>query len=119
MTPEKKIVWEWQSKPLAPYSGRVEIHGFQRLKNNVTMIAETGNKRIIEVDKAGKIVRSIGGAASDIKMGWTSGFTALPDGNLLINDYTGRRVIEVDGKGKVVNEWRTGSRTIASVDLVR
>ena len=30
-----------------------------------------------------------------------------------------RRIIEVDPKGKVVNQWRTGSRTIASIDLVR
>jgi len=38
---------------------------------------------------------------------------------MLINDYTGRRIIEVDTKGKVVTQWRTGSRTIASIDLVR
>jgi hypothetical protein len=38
---------------------------------------------------------------------------------MLINDYTGRRIIEVDAKGKVVNQWRTGSRTIASIDLVQ
>ena len=52
-------------------------------------------------------------------MGWASGFTFLPDGGMLINDYTGRRIIEVDAKGKVVNQWRTGSRTIASIDLVQ
>jgi len=71
------------------------------------------------VDRAGKIVRSIGGTDPAIKMGWTSGFALLPDGNVLINDYTGRRIIEVDSKGKVVNQWRTGSRTIASIDVVR
>jgi hypothetical protein len=52
-------------------------------------------------------------------MAWASGFAVLPDGGLLINDYMGRRIIEVDGKGKVVNQWRTGSRTIASIDLVK
>ncbi len=59
MTPEKKIVWEWQSKPVAPYTGRVEIHGFQRLGKNVTLIAETGNKRILEVDRSGRILKSV------------------------------------------------------------
>ena len=52
-------------------------------------------------------------------MGWSSGFALLPDGSILINDYTGRRIIEVDPKGKVANQWRTGSRTIASIDLVK
>ena len=56
MTPGMQVVWEWQSKPVGDYKGRIEIHGFQRLKNGLTMIAETGNKRIIEVDKTGKVV---------------------------------------------------------------
>ena len=56
VTPEKKTVWEHTSKPNPPYSGVVEVHAFQRLKNGLTMIAETGNRRIIEVDKSGKIV---------------------------------------------------------------
>lgn len=59
VTPDKKVVWEWTSKPVAPYAGAVEIHGFQRLKDGRTMISETGNKRIIEVDKDGKIVKEI------------------------------------------------------------
>ena len=74
---------------------------------------------LVEVDKAGKIVRSIGGTDPAIRMGWTSGFAQLPNGNLMINDYTGRRLIEVDAKGKMVAQWRTGSRTIASVDVVK
>jgi acetyl esterase/lipase len=110
-----KIVWEWQ----APNGKNRRLYMGRRLANGNTMMSLSAPGEVVEVDKAGKIVRSIGGAASDIKMGWASGFTTLPDGNVLINDYTGRRVIEVDAKGKVVNEWRTGSRTIASVDLVK
>jgi hypothetical protein len=30
VTPEKQVVWSWESKPVAPYTGYVEIHGFQR-----------------------------------------------------------------------------------------
>lgn len=52
-------------------------------------------------------------------MGWASGFALLPSGDVLIDDYTGRRIIEVDAKGKVVDQWRTGSRTVASIDFVR
>lgn len=56
VTPDKKVVWQWEGKPKAGSADRVEIHAFQRLKNGVTMIAETGNRRIIEVDRDGKIV---------------------------------------------------------------
>lgn len=59
VTPGKQVVWEWRSKPVAPYAGPVEIHGFQRLADGRTMIAETGNLRIIEVDPAGAIVASL------------------------------------------------------------
>src|SRR5437868_759650 len=59
MTPEKKIVWRHESKPKPGYSGAVEIHSFQRLDDGLTMIAESGNRRIIEVDKDDKIVREI------------------------------------------------------------
>ncbi len=56
VTPDKRVVWHWDGKPKEGSSDRVEIHGFQRLKNGLTMIAETGNRRIIEVDKSGRIV---------------------------------------------------------------
>ncbi len=59
MNPAKKVVWQHIAKPKEGYTGAVEIHGFQRLKNGLTMIAETGNLRIIEVDKDDKIVHSI------------------------------------------------------------
>jgi hypothetical protein len=59
VTRDKKTVWEWTSHPVAPYKDRVEIHGFQRLANGDTMIAETGNLRIIEVNPKGEIVKSV------------------------------------------------------------
>ncbi len=59
VTPGKEVVWEWQSTPVAPYTGIVEIHGFQRLADGRTMIAETGNLRIIEVDAKGTIVAAV------------------------------------------------------------
>jgi hypothetical protein len=110
-----KIVWQWQAsnpKVRKLYMGR-------RLANGNTVMSLSDPGELIEVDPSGKTVRSIGGTDSAIQMGWTSGFTFLPQGGALINDYTGRRIVEVDAKGRVVAEWRTGSRTIASIDLVR
>jgi Spy/CpxP family protein refolding chaperone len=59
MTPEKRIVWKHVSKAREPYKGAVEIHAFQRLPDGLTMVAETGNKRIIEVDAEDKVVKEI------------------------------------------------------------
>ncbi len=59
MTPDRKIVWKHVSHAKEPYKGRVEIHAFQRLPDGLTMIAETGNKRIIEVDAEDKVVKEI------------------------------------------------------------
>jgi acetyl esterase/lipase len=110
-----KIVWQWQ----APNGRNRRLYQGRRLANGNTMISLSDPGEVVEVDHAGKIVRSIGGTDPAIQMGWATGFAFLPEGGMLINDYTGRRIIEVDAKGKVVNEWRTGSRTIASIDLVR
>jgi hypothetical protein len=59
MTPSKKVVWQYEGQPKSPYSGRVEIHAFQRLADGLTMVAESGNRRIVEVDRAGKVVKEI------------------------------------------------------------
>ena len=108
------IVWQWQ----APNGKNRRLYMGRRLANGNTIMSLSDPGEIVEVDRSGKVVRSIGGATPAIQMSWVSGFAMLPEGGMLINDYTGRRIIEVDPKGKVVNQWRTGSRTIASIDLV-
>ena len=113
--PAGKIIWEWQ----APNGKNRKLYMGRRLANGNTMMSLSDPGELVEVDRSGKTVRSIGGTDPAIQMGWASGFAILPGGGVLINDYTGRRIIEVDAKGKVVNQWRTGSRTIASIDLVR
>lgn len=59
MTPGKDIIWQYAPKPKDASVPRVEIHAFQRLENGLTMVAETGNKRIVEVDGEGKAVREV------------------------------------------------------------
>src|SRR5580704_2194562 len=59
MTPDKQIVWKHNATKKDGYDGDVQIHGFQRLANGLTMVSESGNARIIEVDKNDKIVFSM------------------------------------------------------------
>ena len=59
IAPNKEIVWQYVAKPIAGGAGRVEIHSFQRLPDGLTMIAEGGNARIVEVNTEGKIVHAV------------------------------------------------------------
>ena len=54
-----KVVWEYHCKPTKDGAGKVEAHAFQRLADGNTMIAESGNARIIEVNPEGEIVKTI------------------------------------------------------------
>src|SRR5688572_17493727 len=40
MTPEKRVVWQYESRPKPGYDGRVEVHAYERLPDGRTMIAE-------------------------------------------------------------------------------
>ena len=55
-----KVVWEYDSATANGNEGKkVEVHAFQRLDNGLTMIAESGVSRIIEVDSKGKLVHEM------------------------------------------------------------
>ena len=58
VTPAKEVVWEYDAAQANP-GQRVEVHAFQRLPGGLTMIAESGPARIIEVDRNGKIVHQV------------------------------------------------------------
>src|SRR5262245_56045400 len=60
VTPDKQTVWEYDAAKMNGNEGqRVEVHAFQRLADGLTMIAESGPARIIEVDKDGKVHREV------------------------------------------------------------
>jgi hypothetical protein len=98
-----KVVWKYESKPKPGYKGRVEVHAFQRLDKGITMIAESGNRRIIEVDKGGKIVHEVPLTVErpdphrDTRMA-----RKLESGNYLVCHEADGKVREYDRDGKVV-----------------
>ena len=103
MTPEKKAVWQYEAKPKDGYKGRIEIHAFQRLADGLTMVAESGNRRIVEVGRDGKIVKEIALQVDhpdphrDTRMA-----RKLASGNYLVCHEGDGVVREYEGSGRVV-----------------
>ena len=103
MTPEKKVVWKHVSRAKEPYQGPVEIHAFQRLVDGRTMIAETGNRRIIEVDAQDKVVKEISLVVERPNSHRdTRRVRKLANGHYLVCHELDATVREYDGEGKVV-----------------
>lgn len=107
MTPDKKVVWQYEAKPKQGYAGRIEIHAFQRLADGLTMVAESGNRRIVEVDSSGKIVKEIALQVDhpdphrDTRM-----VRKLASGNYLVCHEGDGVVREYDAGGKVVWSYK-------------
>ena len=109
VAPDRSVVWKYESKPKAGYTGKVEVHAFQRLDNGLTMIAETGNLRIIEVDRDGKIVHEVPltvnkpSTHSDTRL-----VRKLANGHYLVCHENDGAVREYDPSGKVVWSYKLG-----------
>jgi hypothetical protein len=102
-----RIVWEYDAKKSNGNEKRpVEVHAFQRLAGGVTMIAESGPARIIEVDRAGKLLREIKlkvakpSAHRDTRL-----VRKLDNGHYLVCHEGEGTVREYDGAGKVVWDY--------------
>jgi outer membrane protein assembly factor BamB len=106
MTPAKEVVWRYEAKPAGKNTGRVEVHSFQRLPDGTTMVAESGNRRIVEVDKDGRVVREVRlrvsrpDAHRDTRM-----VRKLGNGNYLVCHEGDGLVREYDPTGKTVWEY--------------
>ncbi|GAB4459059.1 MAG: PQQ-like beta-propeller repeat protein [Armatimonadaceae bacterium] len=103
MIPKGEVVWEYRARPKPGYDGAVEIHAFQPLPDDTLMIAESGNRRILEVTRDGKIVKDIPLTVDkphphrDTRMA-----RKLKNGNYLVCHESDGMVREYDATGKVV-----------------
>src|SRR5690242_1513746 len=103
MTPGKEVIWQYESQPKAPYTGRVEAHAFQRLPDGLTMIAESGNRRIVEVDRGGRIVKEVPLVVEHPQPHRDTRLARkLASGNYLVCHEGDGVVREYNGEGKVV-----------------
>ncbi len=106
ISPEKKIVWKYEAKQKEAYRGRIEIHSFQRLADGNTMVAESGNSQIVEVNPKGEIVKTVplkvkrSDAHRDTRM-----VRKLENGHYLVCHESEACVREYDGDGKITWEY--------------
>jgi hypothetical protein len=107
VSPEKQVVWRYEAKPKPGYTGRVEVHAFQPLGDGMVMVAESGNSRIVEVDRAGTVVKEVPLTVEhpnphrDTRMA-----RKLPSGHYLVCHEADGAVREYDGGGTVVWSYR-------------
>lgn len=107
VTPKKEVVWKYEARPKPGYKGRVEVHAFQRLADGNTVVAESGNRRVVEVDKDGKVVKEVPlQVAKPDPHRDTRMVRKLDGGNYLVCQEGDGVVREYDPKGKVVWEYK-------------
>lgn len=116
MTLDQKIVWTYDSGKMNGNQGKaVEVHAFQRLPSGLTMIAESGVGRIIEVDKDGKIHAEIKlrpGGTQHTRMA-----RKLTNGNYLVCAENPGVVTEYNSKSEVVWEYLIKTRVYGAIRL--
>ena len=107
----------WKYKPAAD-SGKVEIHAFRRLENGLTMIAESGTSRIIEVNKEGAIVHSTPLKVSTPNPHRDTRLVRItPAGTYLVAHEGEKCIREYDREGVVVWEYEVGSQLYSAIRL--
>jgi hypothetical protein len=107
VTPGNKTVWQYDAGTSNGNAGkRVEVHAFQRVENDLTMIVESGTARIIEVDGAGKLLREINLKVDhpDAHME-TRLARKIATGNYLVAQQNDGFVREYDPSGRIVWEY--------------
>jgi streptogramin lyase len=103
VSPAKQVVWSYKPQPASADVKKIEVHAAQRLAEGNTLVAETGNRRLVEVDPKGQIVRTIPLTVEkphphrDTRLA-----RKLPSGNYLVCHEGDGKVREYDPSGKVV-----------------
>ena len=107
----------WSYKPTAE-KGKVEIHAFRRLDNGLTMIAESGTTRIIEVNKEGSIVHSTPLKVSTPNPHRDTRLVRITSVGTYLVAHEGEKCIrEYDREGAIVWEYEVGSQLYSAVRL--
>lgn len=102
VTMDKKVVWSYESPK------GTEVHGCQPLADGNVMVVECGTRRLVEVDRSGKIMKEI---LVPVKTRNTHdqmrGCRRTSDGRYLISAKGDRTVLELGAQGELLREIKT------------
>lgn len=114
-----KTVWKYDAAKMNGNAGRpVQVHAFQRLPNGVTMIAESGPGRIIEVDHDGKLLKQVNLTLEHPNVHRdTRNARKLDNGHYLVAHEGEGKVREYDEAGKVVWDYDAKSQVYSALRL--
>lgn len=106
VSPEGQIIWKYVGDMAFPHSA-------ERLPDGSTLVSDTANDRVFQVDAAGNMIWSSdgwgngSGTLSDgSHLRYPNDVEVLEDGSLLITDRNNDRVIEVTWDGTIL--WQYG-----------
>jgi hypothetical protein len=103
---DRRVVWEYDASAGDNAGRPVEVHAFERLPNGLTMIAESGPARIIEVDREGTILATIPLTVDEPSThSDTRNVRATPTGTYLVAHERDGTVREYDREGSVIWEY--------------
>lgn len=116
-TRDGKEVWSYDAAR-AHEGERVEIHGFERLADGLTLIAESGPQRLIEVDASGAIKKEIKLTVEKPDPHHdTRNVRKLESGHYLVCHEGDHKIREYDPDGKVVWEHDVKSAVYSAIRL--
>jgi outer membrane protein assembly factor BamB len=119
VSPGGDVVWEYDAARANGNRGRrVEVHAFQPLEDASTMLVESGTRRIIEVDREGRLQKEIRLKVdgNDVHHD-TRQARKLKDGHYLVAHEGDESVREYDEEGNVVWEYDVTSQVFSAERL--
>jgi outer membrane protein assembly factor BamB len=107
----------YDSKKHGGQDGDIQIHGFQPNADGTITVFESGPKRIVEVDRSGKVLKTVPLMINGDPHHQMRNARKLANGNYLMALSAEAKVVEVDGTGKVVWEVATGKECYSAIRL--
>lgn len=99
-------------------SGDIQIHAFQPNQDGTITVFESGAKRVVEIDRSGKILKKVEFPfMNGDPHHQTRNARKLDNGNYLMCLSADAKVVEADASGKIVWEVATGKECYSAVRL--
>ena len=107
----------YDSRKHGEVKGNVEIHAFQPNKDGTITVFESGPARAVEIDRTGKILKTVALPMTGGAHHQTRNARKLDNGNYLLALSADSKIAEVDPAGKIVWEHKTAGECYSAIRL--